>query len=368
MVLLHPCLLFIKMTYLCGFWTWSGAISPAFNNKPDRQVRWLCFLMIFAPFPPYLCSIPIGMHACMYVCMSCMYAQKIFNPLFQYQFVYPFFCQRFSQITLLGKICILLKIWNIFLQATNLLKIIILLHLNIIASYFHHFRFFLPESQIVFLQFSWPDANFFLGKEYTDIRAIAITQSFSVVDPQTQKPKVLTLENNLPQFATFQTDRGGGQNQSQTTGCHSYRFETADAIFTFIDTPGFGDTNGTDQDRENVKEIAKAVVQKTEVHAIALVHKGSDCKNDPFSKYCISEIKTMMPIECRENFVVCFTCAVNAAQELVFFANTPNWVSSRMIWKLQPRGGRWFFRRGDITLTLPPNQPPLYLGDLGSRN
>jgi len=157
-------------------------------------------------------------------------------------------------------------------------------------------------------------ANFFLGKEYTDTRAIAITQSFSVVDPQTQKPKVLTLENNLPQFASFQTDRGGGQNQSQTTGCHSYRFETADTIFTFIDTPGFGDTNGTDQDRENVKEIVKAVVQKTQVHAIALVHKGSDCKNDPFSKYCISEIKTMMPIECRENFVVCFTCAANATK------------------------------------------------------
>lgn len=56
--------------------------------------------------------------------------------------------------------------------------------------------------------------NLIVGKSYEDDRDIAITQSFAITDPVTGKSKSLTLENNLPQFAELQTDRGGEQSQS----------------------------------------------------------------------------------------------------------------------------------------------------------
>lgn len=139
-------------------------------------------------------------------------------------------------------------------------------------------------------------ANQISRKKYEDNRDIAITQTFTIMDPMTREPKAHTLSNNLPQFAELQTDRGGGQSRSQTAGCNQafflrggwvgtaggrklsskflwspgirrgvglgacvpgsrspgntkkpggnlYRFETADAVYTFIDTPGIGDTS-----------------------------------------------------------------------------------------------------------------------------
>jgi len=157
-------------------------------------------------------------------------------------------------------------------------------------------------------------ANLIVRKNYEDDRDIAITQTFEMMDPETGESKFLTLENNLPQFAALQTDRGGEQSQSQTTGCNQYRFETADAVITFIDTPGLGDTEGTEQDQRNVTEIVRGVVKSTQVHAVALVHKASDCKCDAFLKYYIGEIKGMLPLECRDNLIVCFTCVVNAGK------------------------------------------------------
>lgn len=47
----------------------------------------------------------------------------------------------------------------------------------------------------------------------------------------------------------------GGTDESQTSKAMKYTIRIGHANFTIIDTPGFGDTRGTDWDARNFEEI-----------------------------------------------------------------------------------------------------------------
>jgi len=99
---------------------------------------------------------------------------------------------------------------------------------------------------------------------------------------------------------------------AQTQKCNVYDFDTnEDGYITLIDTPGLLDPRGFKKDDENEQNIVNAVAALGEIHAILLVHKGSDCREDAALGYLIGEFKGLLPKECKDNIVVLFTHTSN---------------------------------------------------------
>jgi len=148
-------------------------------------------------------------------------------------------------------------------------------------------------------------------KSYEEERNIAITQGihFQVEGKSTK----VILECNQNAFKKLQSDNiDAKQNEAQTQKCNVYDFDTGvDGFITLIDTPGLLDPRGLEKDNENEKNIVNAVAALGEIHAILLVHKGSDSRQDPALAYLIGELRTMLPKECKDNIVVVFTHALN---------------------------------------------------------
>lgn len=152
--------------------------------------------------------------------------------------------------------------------------------------------------------------NMFYKKEYTDERLIAIKQNIEIIDGGGNARKY-TLKNNIDEFGEKQSDFNSNISASQTTECNIYTFENDNLILSLIDTPGLGDTNGYEQDQQNVATIVNGVQKVHDFNAICLVHKGTDAKQDTILKYLISELKGMLTKECQNNFIVCFTAVVS---------------------------------------------------------
>lgn len=78
-----------------------------------------------------------------------------------------------------------------------------------------------------------------------------------------------------------------------------------------IDTPGLLDTKGLNADAQNIENILNQLQKINEIHAVCLVHNGTDAKNDIGFRYYIEEIKLLFPYYCIKNFIFCFTNVLN---------------------------------------------------------
>ena len=153
--------------------------------------------------------------------------------------------------------------------------------------------------------------NHFYGLKYDEDRAIAISQEQTLRDPETGREIKIRLTSNIEQFKNKQSDVGGAQSLSQTTKPNIYDFENSFYKLTIIDTPGLGDTGGIETDKQHCKNIINAVAALSDFNAIVLVHKANDCRKDVLLAYLITEFKGMLPKDCKDNFLICFTSVVN---------------------------------------------------------
>jgi len=155
-------------------------------------------------------------------------------------------------------------------------------------------------------------ATLIAGGGYEDDRRIAITQA---VELQVEGGGVtrVVLECNQEAFKKLQSeDINAGQNMAQTQKCNVYDFDTGvDGFITLIDTPGLLDPRGLKKDTEHEKNIVNSVAALGEIHAILLVHKGSDSRQDAALGYLIGEFRKLLPKECKDNIVVVFTHTAN---------------------------------------------------------
>lgn len=148
--------------------------------------------------------------------------------------------------------------------------------------------------------------NIFLGKKYTDNRAISIDQTIPM--RQGNETKKIPLKSNIREFKDKQSDSTSGmQSQSQTTQANIYQFPSANCKISLIDTPGVGDTRGFEKDKENIKSVVEAMKASEYFNALCLVFKASDQRIDPIIKYLIDQYRGIMTKECQKNLIVCFT-------------------------------------------------------------
>lgn len=97
--------------------------------------------------------------------------------------------------------------------------------------------------------------------------------------------------------------------ESATTGATYYQVDFEEVKLGLLDTPGFGDTRGLDQDKENVKKIVDKVNDVEYINCVCLIVNGRMARMTSQLQYVISEISAVLPKVTVKNTIVVFTNA-----------------------------------------------------------
>ena len=99
---------------------------------------------------------------------------------------------------------------------------------------------------------------------------------------------------------------------SKTSEAKLYNTEVCKTRMTVIDTPGFGDSRGLEQDKENVEKIIEALKGEENVNCVCLIINGRQSRMTASLKYVLAEISSILPKEIFNNIIVVFTYTAEA--------------------------------------------------------
>ena len=100
--------------------------------------------------------------------------------------------------------------------------------------------------------------------------------------------------------------------QSVTQHCKSYVFNlnrNDGKKLRIIDTPGFGDTRGLDQDDLNMQHILEYINNLTHLNAICFLLKPNASRLNIFFRSCLTQLFDFLGPNIRKNIIFCFTNA-----------------------------------------------------------
>lgn len=102
-------------------------------------------------------------------------------------------------------------------------------------------------------------------------------------------------------------DPSAKKMQSKTSGAKLYDVTLGDLQVGIIDTPGFGDSRGFEQDRKNVKKIIEVLNEEDYINCVCLVINGRQSRMSASLSYALSEITAILPKEILNNVIVVFS-------------------------------------------------------------
>ena len=115
---------------------------------------------------------------------------------------------------------------------------------------------------------------------------------------------------DIDQFNNEDIDHPG---QSVTQHCKSYIFHlnhtNGKKLLRIIDTPGFGDTRGLDQDDKNMQHILKYINNLSHLNAICFLLKSDAGQLNSYFRTCITQLFDLLGPNVYQNIVFCFTYA-----------------------------------------------------------
>ena len=95
--------------------------------------------------------------------------------------------------------------------------------------------------------------------------------------------------------------------ESKTNGAKLYDVQLGKLKVGLIDTPGFGDSRGMKQDKQNVEKIIVALKDEEFVNCVCLIINGRQSRTSATLKYVMSEITAILPKEILGNIIVVFS-------------------------------------------------------------
>jgi len=101
------------------------------------------------------------------------------------------------------------------------------------------------------------------------------------------------------------------QMESKTNGATLYNVTLNDLEIGIIDTPGFGDSRGMDEDRKHVKTIIEALKEVDHINCVCLVINGRLARMTGTLCYVLAEITAILPRKILDNVVVVLTNTAN---------------------------------------------------------
>ncbi|CAG9310688.1 unnamed protein product [Blepharisma stoltei] len=129
--------------------------------------------------------------------------------------------------------------------------------------------------------------------------------------------KVAIPTRNFPQTEIDfnHTERLVSSDHSQTNNCCAYDFidDQSSSTFTFIDSPGIGDTRGVEQDDKNIRKIIDGVLNYQQINAIIIVQNGSESRNNATLKYTLKKLRNSLPALMETNIMLVLTsCPISS--------------------------------------------------------
>ena len=112
------------------------------------------------------------------------------------------------------------------------------------------------------------------------------------------------------------------RGQSVTQQCRSYVFDLPHhqrRRMCIIDTPGFGDTRGIEQDDRNIEHIREYITQWKYLHAVCFLLKPNESRLNIFFRSCFDQLFSLLGPGVGANVMFCFT---NARSTLYAPGNT----------------------------------------------
>lgn len=103
------------------------------------------------------------------------------------------------------------------------------------------------------------------------------------------------------------TPKNLAPGRSQTKECNQYTISNDIWSVRVIDTPGLADTDGIDVDEKHLKNIFDFLIAQGEFNAICFVLKRGTNRETLQIKHVINELKSMLPKDSQNNFIVCLT-------------------------------------------------------------
>ena len=112
--------------------------------------------------------------------------------------------------------------------------------------------------------------------------------------------------------------------ESKTSDAKLYNVELCGLKMGVVDTPGFGDSRGIEEDEQNVRRIIDALKEEEYLNCICLIINGRYCRMSVTLRYVLTEVTSILPREIVSNVIVVFT---NTADPLVLNFD-PNWLKT----------------------------------------
>jgi GTP-binding protein EngB required for normal cell division len=100
--------------------------------------------------------------------------------------------------------------------------------------------------------------------------------------------------------------------ESVTQCCRSYLFHlnrNDGRKLRIIDTPGFGDTRGLDQDDLNMQHILEYIHNLTHLHAVCFLFKPNASQINTYFQTCLTQFLDILGSDASQNIIFCFTNA-----------------------------------------------------------
>ena len=95
--------------------------------------------------------------------------------------------------------------------------------------------------------------------------------------------------------------------ETKTSDATLYNVVVGDLKVGVIDTPGFGDSRGFDQDKTNAQRIVSALKREEYINCICLIINGRQPRASASLKYVLSEIAAILPRISLNNVIVVFS-------------------------------------------------------------
>ena len=95
--------------------------------------------------------------------------------------------------------------------------------------------------------------------------------------------------------------------ESKTCNAKLYNVELGELKVGVIDTPGFGDTRGLEEDKKHTKRIIEVLKQEDYINCVCLVINGRHSRMTATLKYVLTDITSILPRAILNNVILVFT-------------------------------------------------------------
>jgi energy-coupling factor transporter ATP-binding protein EcfA2 len=102
-------------------------------------------------------------------------------------------------------------------------------------------------------------------------------------------------------------DAAAKRMESMTDTTDVYAIKLGPLTLEIVDSPGFGDNRGLDQDKANVKTLIDFLKTRNSIHGICIVINGKETRSHSSLQLALTQLSSVVPVNALQNLFVLYT-------------------------------------------------------------